>query len=107
MNRERLLLAGLASFVAVGSMLLASPEASSSPLTCEHRSAAHLAEHGGKAADDAYHISRGELPNCDDEAPPERRNDNSDANDGIDPPTRHQDNADDEKSRYCKRHFFC
>ena len=65
MNREHVLLAGLASFVAVGSMLLASPEASANPLTCEHRSAKHLDEHGGRAADDSWHVSHGQLPACD------------------------------------------
>lgn len=31
---------------------------------CDHRSLSHLAEHGGRAADDAYHVARGEAPSC-------------------------------------------
>ncbi|WP_457214051.1 DUF7199 family protein [Mycobacteroides abscessus] len=35
------------------------------PLTCEHRGTAHVERHGGIDNDNAYHVSRGELPNCD------------------------------------------
>lgn len=71
---ERFLLAGLSALAAVTAMMIASPDAhagilsaSTAPLSvlCEHRSEAHIAEHGGRHTDDAYHIARGELPSCD------------------------------------------
>lgn len=38
-------------------------EANADP-ACERRSAAHVAEHGGIAADSAYHVAHGQLPTC-------------------------------------------
>ncbi|AFI24991.1 hypothetical protein [Mycobacterium phage SWU1] len=67
-------------------------EASASPL-CEYRSAAHIAEHGGKVADDAWHIKHGELPSCDESPKGEARRDN--------------DNRDGGKSRFCRKRWYC
>ena len=51
--------------VSMAGLVVGSAPATATPLRCEQRSAAHLAEHGGKVSDDAYHLSHGELPNCD------------------------------------------
>lgn len=100
--------AAVAIAAAIGAMLLASPDADASPLgqgnltlrestaplslLCEHRSSAHVAEHGGMVADNAWHVSHGDLPTCDTS---EQRHDSSD------------DNDDEPKSRYCRRHWYC
>ncbi len=81
-----------AGFAAYGGM--ASAPADAAP--CEHRSAAHVAEHGGLAADSAYHVSHGELPTCNEE-----RKTSSDTNNNKDK------SKSDGKSRYCRKHFFC
>ncbi len=82
-----------AGFAAYGGM--ASAPADAAP--CEHRSAAHVAEHGGLAIDSAYHVSHGELPTCSNE----ERKTSSGANNNNDKP------KSDDKSRYCRKHFFC
>ena len=76
----------------LGGLFLAS-EASSAPLTptCELRSSVHQSEHGGLAADSAYHVSHGELPTCE----------------GADPEHRRDDHEDNDKSRYCRKHIWC
>lgn len=75
-----------------GAALVPAPEADAMP--CAHRSAAHVAEHGGTAADSRYHLAQGELPTCGDEASSARENN-------------HRDKDDDGKSRFCRRHWFC
>jgi hypothetical protein len=56
-----------ASVIAVGLLAGVSgmATAEASPLTCERRTASHLAEHGGRYTDDRYHVARGESPSCD------------------------------------------
>jgi hypothetical protein len=66
-------------------MAISMPAAAAVPLDCEPRSATHIAQHGGQAADSAWHVARGERPTCD-------RSDRHD---------------DERKSRYCRRHWYC
>lgn len=61
---------------------------------CEHRTAAHVVEHGGIDADSAWHVAHGELPTCDDEADAAGQRDTN-------------DHDDEGKSRYCRTHWFC
>lgn len=80
-------------------------EASAAPL-CEHRSAAHIAEHGGLKADSAWHIAHGDLPTCDDSRDEQRRDDTKvsapqQSND------KQRDNDRDKKSRWCREHWYC
>lgn len=76
----------------LGGLFLAS-EAHSAPLTptCEVRSAAHSAEHGGLAADSAWHVAHGQLPTCE----------------GSDPEHHEDNDSDESKSRYCRKHWYC
>ncbi|ALF00953.1 site-specific recombination directionality factor RDF [Mycobacterium phage Serenity] len=67
-------------------------QSSAGPL-CEYRSAAHIAEHGGRSADDAWHIKHGELPSCDESPEGEARQGN--------------DNRDNGKSRFCRKRWYC
>lgn len=60
---------------------------------CEVRSDAHAAEHGGLWADSAYHVSHGERPTCD---PNPKASESKRDND-----------KHDDKSRYCKRKWYC
>lgn len=60
----------LITATAIGLGLVLAPFASpiaahAIPLTCEHRGTTHVERHGGIDNDNAYHVSRGELPNCD------------------------------------------
>lgn len=82
-----------------GMTAISSPVASAA-LLCEHRSAAHIAEHGGKAEDDRWHISRAELPNCDDKP-------GSDHDEKASPDQSSDNQSDDRKSRYCRTHVIC
>lgn len=59
----RISLAGLAAAI-LWALVTGTPVAQASP-ACEHRSAAHVAEHGGLTADSAWHIAHGDLPTCD------------------------------------------
>ncbi|AHY27143.1 RDF protein [Mycobacterium phage Phantastic] len=83
---------------ALGLLLLTPVSAQASP-TCEYRSAAHIAEHGGFAADNAWHIAHGDLPTCDPE--PEQGS--------VQPSTDNYQDRDDDgrKSRFCRKHWFC
>ena len=87
-----LLASGLVAGALFGAVLVGAPEASAAP--CTARSEAHIAEHGGVIADDAYHISRGELPNC-----------------RVDERSRREpkfsEDDSESKSRYCSRRWFC
>ncbi|QGJ88839.1 hypothetical protein SEA_YECEY3_88 [Mycobacterium phage Yecey3] len=87
--RTALLMTGLALAIVVGHLPGIVAEASSAPL-CEVRSDAHIAEHGGFYADSAYHIAHGELPTCAKE---------SNARQGA--------NHDDDKSRFCRKKWYC
>ena len=72
------------------------------PLTCEHRSAAHVKDHGGLAEDSAWHVAHGELPTCGEEQSSETR---TGQDEGF---KTEQDNQPDEsKSRYCRQHWYC
>lgn len=61
---------------------------------CEHRSAAHIAEHGGLAADSAWHVAHGDLPTCGEASSTADRDTN-------------RDNDNEGKSRYCRKHWIC
>ncbi|AHG23863.1 site-specific recombination directionality factor RDF [Mycobacterium phage EagleEye] len=83
--------AGWALTVGMVVVGLGFPGPAAAAVTCEHRSEAHQIEHGGHAADSAWHISRGERPTCD-------------PDDGA----RQDDHRDrDKKSRYCRKRWFC
>jgi hypothetical protein len=71
----RITIAG-AVVAAVG--LIAFPGVSHAGPLCEHRSAAHVAEHGGMKADNVWHVAHGQLPTCDEESHEEQRHDNDD-----------------------------
>jgi len=74
-----------------------SPEAKAS--ICEHRSTAHGMEHGGTKFDSDWHVAHGDLPTCDAE-----RQALSQPEPAI------QDNnkpSDEDKSRYCRKHWYC
>ncbi|AGK86110.1 hypothetical protein SEA_KERBEROS_83 [Mycobacterium phage Kerberos] len=86
-----ILLLGLA--VVLGNLPGIIAESSAGPL-CEYRSAAHIAEHGGFAADNAWHIAHGDLPTCDTDSNAARRGD--DRNDDR-----------DKKSRFCRKRWWC
>ncbi|QBJ04888.1 hypothetical protein SEA_ELEPHANTOON_87 [Mycobacterium phage Elephantoon] len=85
---------GLVSAVVLGHAPGIVAEASSAPL-CEVRSDAHVAEHGGLTADSSYHIQHGELPTCNGSEQTARQGDES------------RDNDRDNKSRYCRKHWYC
>ncbi|WP_435405224.1 DUF7199 family protein [Mycolicibacterium houstonense] len=73
-------------------------EAQAAP-TCEHRSAEHVAAHGGLTADSAWHVSHGGLPTCG-------------AEEGSTPaPTPvvvpEDEEEDESKSRFCRRKWYC
>ncbi|AOT25580.1 hypothetical protein SEA_NORBERT_75 [Mycobacterium phage Norbert] len=88
-----------AAILAALGLLLLTPVSAQAGPTCEHRSAAHIAEHGGFAADNAWHIAHGDLPTCDSE----RHSDDSPS-----APTPQDDSDRDEgKSRFCRKHWFC
>lgn len=80
-----------ASVIAVGLFAAVSgmATAEASPLTCERRTASHLAEHGGRYTDDRYHVARGELPNCDDASDRSGSDHNDSGDDG--PVIHHRD----------------
>jgi hypothetical protein len=95
-RRVRRLLATLVLIAAVAVGVLAitqAPAAHAGPL-CEARGQAHIDRHGGLAKDSADHIARGELPTCDPNPPKDTAKPN-------------YSDHDDEKSRYCKRKWFC
>ena len=61
---------------------------------CEYRSAKHVAEHGGLAADSAWHVANGELPTCDvDSGQKAKRGGGS--------------KDDKRKSRFCRKKWYC
>lgn len=63
MNRSLLAL----SLILTGFWLLvATPTPAEASPGCEHRSAAHVAEHGGIDADSAWHVAHGQLATCSD-----------------------------------------
>ncbi|ARQ94672.1 membrane protein [Mycobacterium phage Journey13] len=82
----------LAIGMAAAGLVSAGP-AVAGPL-CEYRSQAHIAEHGGFNADNAWHIARGQLPSCDESPRREARQDNN-------------DRRDDGKSRFCRKRWYC
>lgn len=87
----------LAILIGNAPAIIAEETANASPL-CEHRSAAHIAEHGGIKADNTWHVAHGDLPTCD----------NEDRGSVQNPGPRNEDNNSDErKSRYCRQHWYC
>jgi len=75
-------------------LLLVAPEAGASP--CEHRSSRHISEHGGLAADSAWHVAHGQLPTCGQEASRQRAEDGS-----------RKSEERDRKSRFCRKRWWC
>jgi hypothetical protein len=71
-----------------------SPQVASADAACEFRSAKHVAEHGGLAADSAWHVANGELPTCDPDS--KQRAKRSDG-----------DGGKDKKSRFCRKRWWC
>lgn len=85
-NRLKMAVIG-PSFVAgalLGAAWMSTPDAHAA-IDCEVRSAAHVAEHGGMAADNAYHIAHGQRPTCDGSSQ-STSNDDSRRNDDNDRP---------------------
>ena len=83
----------LAAVIVVVSTVL-SPSVATASVGCEYRSAKHVAEHGGLAADSAWHVAHGELPTCDP--------------DGQDRAKRSSGDGDrDKKSRFCRKRWWC
>lgn len=78
---------------------------------CVHRGIGHADQHGGQAADDAYHIAHGEEPTCsgDGDYQGKRELDNvNEPNVGKPPRWRSRSNSnDDQKSHYCRKHWYC
>jgi len=60
---------------------------------CEVRAEAHYEKHGGLVADSLYHVAQGERPTCGAEQSPQA--------------VSSHDESNDEKSRFCKRKWFC
>lgn len=93
---KRVWIAALATMVGG---LVSAPSAGAQPV-CEHRSAAHAAEHGTTVeADSRWHVARGELPTCMSE-PASNTSDTGKSE-------RFDDRDKDRKSRYCRKHWFC
>ncbi|ASW31334.1 hypothetical protein SEA_FRED313_76 [Mycobacterium phage Fred313] len=90
-----------ASILAALGLLLLTPVSAQASPTCEYRSAAHIAEHGGFAADNAWHIAHGDRPTCD----PDRHSDDSPV--VKTPDTKSNSDRDGGKSRFCRKHWFC
>ncbi|WP_110570799.1 DUF7199 family protein [Mycolicibacterium hassiacum] len=59
---------------------------------CEYRSQAHIAEHGGFNADNAWHIAHGDLPTCNTDSSARKGDDRRDH---------------DKKSRFCRKRWWC
>lgn len=97
---NHLVTAAVGAGVAIAAMLLAQP-ADAAPL-CEHRSAAHIAKHGGLRADSAWHVANGELPTCD---PGESYRDSLKSEFGES--SSETDKNTERKSRYCRKRWFC
>lgn len=66
---------------------------------CAQRSAAHIAKHGGLAADSAWHVANGELPTCGSESSGGGGNWTSNE--------RSSSKDDDGKSRFCRARWWC
>lgn len=86
-------------------LLVGTPAPAEASPACEHRSAAHVAEHGGLQADNAWHVSHGQLPTCDnepkhDDPPREHHDDDRKDDDGGIP---HRDHV----GFHCKWLVFC
>lgn len=90
----RLLTALVVGGWAVAGLFAGCGLAAASPITCEVRSDAHVAKYGGLTKDSAEHIARGELPTCDPDA-------------GEASEAKGDNDTYDEKSRYCKRKWYC
>ncbi|QFG08674.1 hypothetical protein PBI_VANISOA_82 [Mycobacterium phage Vanisoa] len=86
----RLLTTALVAGMVGAGLVAGSGPASAAPL-CEVRSSAHIAEHGGLMADSAYHVAHGDLPTCD----------TSDSARQGDKP------REDNKSRFCRKRWYC
>jgi hypothetical protein len=54
-----------AALVTAGLLVGIAPEATAGPL-CVHRGVGHIEKHGGKIADDQWHLGHGEPVTCDD-----------------------------------------
>jgi len=82
--------------------MAAAPAAEASP-GCAHRSAVHVAEHGGHAADSRWHVAHGDLPTCDPDSSGARSSDDDDGDDGGRFRIPHRDRL----GYHCKWLVFC
>ena len=82
----------LATLILLGGLVLPVGQAVAG-LVCEPRSAAHVRQHGGYAADSRWHVRHGERPTCQ----PEKQS-RSGGSDG---------GSKDKKSRFCRKRWFC
>jgi hypothetical protein len=88
------------TFAFIGAAFAASDDASAkADVLCEVRSEGHIAKYGGLAKDSAEHVARGELPTCD-------PNDKGSSQEVSSRDSYEHDQAGD-KSRYCKKRWFC
>ena len=95
----------LAAGVAVGA-LLAAPGANAS-VDCEHRSAAHVAEHGGLKADSEWHIAHGPRPTCSDGHDEPTPATTTPAPKPVPAAGDDDDDHHERKSRHCCKHWYC
>lgn len=66
---------------------------------CEVRSVAHQDAHGGLRLDSSWHVAHGERPTCD--------GGDTGLSGPVSVPSDTNDYDDNDKSRYCRRHWFC
>lgn len=79
----------------LAAMALSIAQASPAHAEVSARCTAHIAQHGGTpAADRRYHLEHGEFSPCTEQ-------------DAKDEPSKHDDHKDDDKSRYCRKHWYC
>lgn len=100
--RAATIFAGLALAVIVGNAPGIIAEASAAP-ACEHRSDTHIAEHGGLAADSAWHVAHGDLPTCD----PGQASETEQRHERAEYQSEPQDRGDRGESRYCRERWYC
>ena len=84
----------IAAVLIVGCSFGLSPSVASGSVGCEYRSAKHVAEHGGLAADSAWHVANGELPTCDPGGQDRAKRSSGDG-------------GKDGKSRFCRKRWWC
>ena len=81
---------------------------------CEPRSAKHVAEHGGLAADSAWHVAHGDRPTCGDKASSSSSSGSSDSNRSHRASSSSNSSSDysddynsDHEGRFCDGRWWC